>query len=103
MIAGSSSASTGLLLLLALAIFGVGVLNLYSASGFRMGEELSLQAFFNRQVIWGACGLFAMLLVVLVDYKHLASAAWPLFFATILLLLLVLVVGKSVSGPGAGW
>ncbi len=86
------------LLLLALAIFGVGVLNLYSASGFRMGEELSLQAFFNRQVIWGACGLFAMLLVVLVDYKHLASAAWPLFFATILLLLLVLVVGKSVSG-----
>jgi rod shape determining protein RodA len=86
------------LLILALAVFAVGVLNLYSASGFRMGEEVSLQSFFNKQIIWGACGLFAMLLVVLVDYKHLGNVAWPLFFTTILLLVLVLVVGRSVSG-----
>ncbi|NMC50754.1 MAG: FtsW/RodA/SpoVE family cell cycle protein [Desulfovibrio sp.] len=86
------------LLVLVLATFTVGVLNLYSASGFRMGDELSMQAFFSRQLLWGSCGLFAMLLVVLVDYKHLASAAWPLFFVTILLLLLVMVAGKSVSG-----
>jgi rod shape determining protein RodA len=79
-------------------LFGVGVLNLYSASGFRMGDEVSLQPFYNKQLIWGLGGLFCMLAMVLFDYKHLATVAWPLVILTVVLLVLVLVAGKTVSG-----
>jgi len=86
------------LLGMAALLFGVGVLNLYSASGFRMGDEVSLMPFYNKQLIWGLAGLACMLVSVVFDYKRLASAAWPLMFATVVLLVLVLVAGKTVSG-----
>lgn len=86
------------LLALTALLFGVGVLNLYSASGFRMGDELSLQPFYNKQLIWGLAGLFCMLAMVFFDYKHLASVAWPLAIFVAVLLILVLVFGKTVSG-----
>jgi len=86
------------LLALAALLFGVGVLNLYSASGFRMGDEVSMQPFYSKQFIWGLAGLGCMLAMVLFDYKHLAEVAWPLMVVTLVLLLLVLVAGKTVSG-----
>lgn len=86
------------LLALAFLLFGIGVLNLYSASGFRMGDEVSLMPYYNKQFIWGLAGLFCMLFAVLFDYKHLSAIAWPLMCATLVLLVLVLVAGKTVSG-----
>jgi len=86
------------LLALTALLFGVGVLTLYSASGFRMGDEVSLQPFYSKQFIWGLAGLGCMLAMVLFDYKHLAEVAWPLMVVTLVLLLLVLVAGKTVSG-----
>jgi len=96
------------LLALAALLFGVGVLNLYSASGFRMGDEVSMQPFYSKQFIWGLAGLCCMLAMVLFDYKHLAEVAWPLMVVTLVLLLLVLVAGRTVSGakrwlPVAGY
>ena len=46
--------------------------------------------------------------MVLFDYKHLAEVAWPLMVVTLVLLLLVLVAGRTVSGakrwlPVAGY
>jgi len=79
-------------------LFGVGVLNLYSASGFRMGDELSLQPYYNKQLIWGLAGLFCMLSMVVFDYKYLSTIAWPLMIAMAIMLVLVLVLGKTVSG-----
>ena len=79
-------------------LFGVGVLNLYSASGYRMGDEVSLMPYYHKQFIWGLVGLFCMLTAVLFDYKRLATLAWPLMIFTIFLLVLVLLVGKTVSG-----
>ncbi|KHK02017.1 rod shape-determining protein RodA [Desulfovibrio sp. TomC] len=79
-------------------LFGVGVLNLYSASGFRMGDELAMQPFYNRQLIWGLAGLGCMLAMVLFDYKHLGTIAWPLFIAMAVMLVLVLLFGKTVAG-----
>ncbi|MFP5258276.1 MAG: rod shape-determining protein RodA [Acidobacteriota bacterium] len=79
-------------------LFGVGVLNLYSASGFRMGDELSMQPFYNKQLIWGLAGLFCMLAMVVFDYKYLSTIAWPLMIAMTVMLVLVLILGKTVSG-----
>ena len=42
-------------------LFGVGELNLYSASGARMGSGVTLSDFYQRQFIWGLCGLGCML------------------------------------------
>ena len=56
------------LVVLTAMLFGVGVLNLYSASGFRMGDELTMQPFYNRQLIWGLAGLGCMLAMVVFDY-----------------------------------
>jgi rod shape determining protein RodA len=86
------------LIILTAMLFGVGVLNLYSASGFRMGDELSLQPFYNRQLIWGLAGLGCMLAMMLFDYKYLSTIAWPLVISTSVLLILVLVMGKTVGG-----
>ncbi|WP_027183662.1 rod shape-determining protein RodA [Desulfovibrio inopinatus] len=79
-------------------LFGLGVLNLYSASGYRMGDEVSLMPYYHKQFIWGLVGMGCLVAFMLFDYRYLAHIAWPLMFATVVLLALVLVVGKTVYG-----
>jgi rod shape determining protein RodA len=86
------------LLLVVAMLFGIGVLNLYSASGFRMGDGVSLNPFYQKQMIWGAAGLVAMITLVAFDYRYLKHVAWPLLIVTIALLALVPVMGKAVYG-----
>jgi len=79
-------------------LFGVGVLNLYSASGFRMGDGVSLNPFYQKQCIWGLAGLCCMIALTVFDYRYLKHVAWPLMIVTIVLLALVPVMGKTVYG-----
>lgn len=81
-----------------LLLYLVGVGNLYSASGTRVETGLSLSSFYQRQLIWGLCGLGSMLLAMSFDYRQLRNLAWPFFLITLALLLLVPVVGKTVYG-----
>ena len=80
------------------ALFGIGVLNLYSASGFRMGDGVSLNTYYQKQCIWGAIGLFCMMALTFFDYRYLKHVAWPLAVLTMVCLLLVPVMGKTVYG-----
>lgn len=86
------------LLICVLALFTVGELNLYSASGTRMGSGLTLSNFYQRQLIWGLCGLGSMLLTMSFDYHRLRSLAWPFYLVTVFLLILVPLVGTTVYG-----
>jgi rod shape determining protein RodA len=79
-------------------IFGVGVLNLYSASGFRMGDAVSVNPYYQKQCIWGLAGFIGMLALTLFDYRALKHIAWPLMIITIVLLALVPIMGKTVYG-----
>jgi len=79
-------------------LFLVGVVNLYSASTLRVAAGTELDAFFNKQLLWGAAGLCAMTFVVLVDYRHFKAISWPIFFLSLLLLLGVSVAGKTIYG-----
>lgn len=81
-----------------LALYLVGVGNLYSASGTRLEEGMAFSSFYQRQLIWGLLGLVAMLLAMCFDYRQLRNLAWPFFIFTLVLLLLVPVVGKTVYG-----
>lgn len=86
------------LLIIAALLFGVGVLNLYSASGVRVAEGVALNPYYQKQMIWGLGGLGCMLVFTFFDYKYLKYAAWPLLILSILLLAMVPVIGKTVYG-----
>ena len=81
-----------------LLLYFLGVGNLYSASGTRLGDGLAFSGFYQRQLIWGVCGLACMLLAMSFDYRQLRNLAWPFFLITLVLLLLVPVAGKTVYG-----
>lgn len=86
------------LLGLTVLLFAVGVLNLYSASGFRMEGGLSVNPFYKKQFLWGMMGFGGMLFFMLFDYRHLKTLAWPMFWVTVLLLLCVPFFGKTIYG-----
>lgn len=81
-----------------LLLYLVGVGNLYSASGTRVESGLAFNSFYQRQIIWGVCGFACMLVAMAFDYRQLRNLAWPFFFLTMLLLLLVPIAGKTVYG-----
>ncbi|GFK95227.1 Peptidoglycan glycosyltransferase MrdB [Fundidesulfovibrio magnetotacticus] len=86
------------LLAMVAMLFGTGVLNLYSASGFRIGDGVSLNPFYQKQCIWGLAGLCCLVALTVFDYRYLKHAAWPLMIVTLVLLALVPVIGKTVYG-----
>jgi rod shape determining protein RodA len=86
------------LLGLTLMLFGVGVLNLYSAGGFRMEAGRAVAPYFQKQLIWGGMGLFGMIVFMLFDYRHLKTLAWPIFAATVGMLVAVLLVAEPIYG-----
>ncbi len=87
---------------LMLLLFLIGVANLYSASGIRLGEGLEVSSYYQKQLVWGCIGFVCMLVCMTFDYRHLKSLSLPLFVTTLVLLVLVLVVGKSAKGA-ARW
>lgn len=86
------------LLALTLLLFAVGVLNLYSASGFRSEDGLAVYSYFKKQFLWGMMGFGVMLVCMAFDYRHLKTIAWPVFWVTVILLLCVPVFGKTIYG-----
>lgn len=86
------------LLVLTLLLFCVGGLNLYSASTLRIASGLELDGYFNKQMLWGVASLCVMVLVVMIDYRHLKAIAGPYFVCVIILLLGVSVAGKTIYG-----
>ena len=83
-----------LLLALVLLITGMGIVNLYSA-GFNRGEGTPL---YIKQMYWLAVGLGLMFLTLFYDYRHLEKLGYPIYILSILLLVGVMVAGKTVYG-----
>ncbi|MEG2173254.1 MAG: rod shape-determining protein RodA [Desulfovibrionaceae bacterium] len=81
-----------------LMLFFLGVGNLYSASGMRMEGGIVMSTYYQRQLLWGGLGFVGMLLAMTFDYRQLHNLAWPFFILTIVLLLLVPIMGKTVYG-----
>ncbi|KAB2923274.1 MAG: rod shape-determining protein RodA [Bacteroidetes bacterium] len=76
-----------------LALACIGLLSIYSAT-FDAYDGRD----FYRQLLWAVIGLFSMLVTMLLPVRWLQRSALPLFFASLTLLMLVLVVGKRVYG-----
>lgn len=86
------------LLSLTILLFVVGVANLYSASTLRVASGLELNAYFNKQLLWGGAGLCLMTGLVIFDYRHLKAVSWAFFGLCLFLLLAVAVAGKTIYG-----
>lgn len=86
------------LLFCVLALFLVGVGNLYSASGTRLEGGIAFSDFYQKQLIWGGAGFIAMCVAMCFDYRKLRNLAWFFYFFSLALLVLVPIVGKTVYG-----
>jgi len=88
-------------LVILLLVLAVGLTMLYSAScaqslydtGYRSSTR-----YLQRQAVCAVIGLAAMALVSRVPAEFWLKMAWPLYFGSIVLLLLVLLFGQTVNG-----
>jgi rod shape determining protein RodA len=81
----------------ALAVLG-WVLQLGIRAAAPEGSLEKVAGFDERQLQWYAVGVFASVLVLLVPYRAVLDRAYLVFAASLLLLLAVFAVGKSVKG-----
>jgi rod shape determining protein RodA len=82
------------MLLLEFILFGIGIWNLISATGV---EDKSM-GLFRNQLIWFGVGMIITAVVLMIHYSFLSRVAYIIYFANILLLVAVLVIGKASLG-----
>ena len=87
----SDSFDTSLLSVLAVVLL-VGLLCLFSAT------RVAGFSIFVKQLVWIGIGFCVMALTAVIDYRILTNLAWPLYGLAVVLLILVLFVGREISG-----
>ena len=88
--------------LIVLALLTIGIVSVYSATYDARAAEI-----FHKQVVWVGLGILALAAVAFVPFRLLQLASYPAYFLSILLLVSVLRLGKTVSGSmswfNLGW
>lgn len=84
------------LILICLAIFTMGVLNLYAAT-FNEFASRGMR-YWQVQLMWFGVGTTVASVLLFVHYKLLSRVAYPAYFLNLLLLVAVLIVGKASLG-----
>ncbi len=82
------------LIALEVVLFAIGLWNLVSATGVQ-DKSLGL---YKHQAIWIGIGMGITALILLFHYSILSRLAYFIYFANLILLAAVLVVGKSTLG-----
>ncbi len=82
------------LLILEVLIFAIGIGNITRAPGVASKSP----GLYTNQLLWFGLGMAATALILLFHYSALSRTAYLIYFANILLLVAVLVVGKSTLG-----
>jgi rod shape determining protein RodA len=74
-------------------ICGLGVLQIFSAT-----HDTVWQGSWWKQLVYIAAGIFLMWIATNIDYHALMTQSWLLYFASVALLIAVLVIGKRAFG-----
>ncbi len=82
------------LLILEIVLFGVGIWNLISATGVQ-DKSLGL---YKSQLLWFGIGMACTALILLVHYSTFSRLAYGIYFANLVLLVIVLLIGKASLG-----
>ena len=84
-----------ILLLTVIALAGIGIINLYSATGNWHATAMPL---YMKQLLWLSGGLCLALLICCFDYRHLEHFAILGYVVSVGMLLFVLLMGKTSMG-----
>ena len=84
------------LLWITIALCVIGLMNLYSA-GHLWGHH-GYPKIFTSQLIWMTTGFFIAGIILFVDYRVFERLAYPLYWLTVVGLVVVLFFGKEVAG-----
>lgn len=84
------------ILIVVLALISVGIINLYSATSPVINSNTI--PLFLRQTYWALIGLILIVIIIFIDYHLLERFAYPIYWFSITLLLLVLFIGREASG-----
>jgi rod shape determining protein RodA len=79
-----------------MALATLGLLSVMSSS--YAGAKHGIDPIVTRQLIWVGAGMVAMFAMLLFDYRALATYAYPLYAATLILLIVVAMAGHSTGG-----
>ncbi|HIJ59778.1 MAG TPA: rod shape-determining protein RodA [Nitrospirae bacterium] len=75
----------------------IGILTIYSATRPPV-ESMNHPDFFLKQILWLVASLCCLVLMVLFDYMWIQRFSLYLYIAGMLMLVLVLIIGKSAMG-----
>jgi rod shape determining protein RodA len=87
----------GVLLLVALLLFALGLLTIYSAA-YDPDNASWLPLYCRRQLLWFLVGIGGMACGFVIDYHIFERLAYPVYAIAVILLLLVLLVGRTSMG-----
>ena len=87
------------LLITIVVLLGMGLVVVLSASSpSALAESGNSYSYFSKQLIFAIIGIFAMLFISKIDYRFYQKFYKICWWASIILLVAVLVVGKEVNG-----
>ena len=89
------------LIIVMIFILAFGVINLYSATFYETLGKSGL-TYYKSQLVWFALGCMGGAFVLFFHYKMLSRFGYLIYFANLILLILVLVAGHSSLG-GQRW
>jgi len=76
-------------------LVGIGLIAIYSATA---GPETEAENYFTRQLIWAIFGIVAMISISFVPQRFINRFAYPIYFLTMFMLILVFIVGRVGQG-----
>jgi len=85
-----------MLLALAIGVTVLGIVNLYSAT--YVGHQGTERGVYLKQALWMGLGLVALLVMLVPDYRTFERAAYPIYWASVALLVAVLFIGTIAKG-----
>lgn len=91
-----------ILLFVALALVGIGIVMVYSTSAIIAGDRFGDPYYFlKRQALYAGIGFVLMILMMFFPYEMLKRFAYPIFILSVLLLIAVLIPGIGHRAGGA--
>src|SRR5687768_9290994 len=88
------------LMLITLALLSFGLVSVYSASAVMAQSSGQADYFYVvRQLVGGALGLIALVVMAQLDYRHLRLFAWPVLLVVIAMLVIIILPGTEAIAP----
>lgn len=78
-----------------LLLMTVGVMNIYSAA---LNIRAGVTPIYMKQLTWAAAGIVLMVFFVILDYRLIQRASYPVYALTLVLLTVTPFIGKAPTG-----